>query len=380
MGSRILAIDDSLTVRKMMEIVLGAEGYDVCTAKDGAEGYELLSTNPDLILLDYMLPDMRGSVFCEKLIRNPDTSSIPVLLVSGKGNEIKEVYQNFSNIVDYLSKPVAPNVLKAVVAQSLKQRGVSEKSEVSSKDESESPEKLPTPYFQIPAKLLGLLHIVSFLTEERSKGKLTITMDDEEVVVFYDSGEIDLIVSNNPEKYCKGASFDFAAAPREVISKAIAKQKNQLIPFYITLHKEGIIKDQDELKRCLRDAGRRTFLRASSDKRATIRFESFDVLPDMVRDNVVSESIINLLLLDCRTNHDSDTARAIKRNSRFPVKRHEHFDYYVDILDLKDEEQKVVELVDDFRSVKEISNSLNQSEENVSRILSPFKQLGIVRF
>ena len=70
---------------------------------------------PDLLLLDFVLPDMRGIEFCKKLMSIPSISHLPILLISGKSDAIRQLYQDIPNIVDYLTKPFEINVIRAVV-------------------------------------------------------------------------------------------------------------------------------------------------------------------------------------------------------------------------------------------------------------------------
>ncbi len=117
---KILSIDDSLTIRKLIENALKPAGYEVLLAANGEEGLRLaLDARPDLILLDYVLPDVRGVELCQKLSAGETTRHIPVLLISGHGSAIQELYRDCANVVDYLTKPFAANVLQAVVANVL---------------------------------------------------------------------------------------------------------------------------------------------------------------------------------------------------------------------------------------------------------------------
>ncbi|MBV9658572.1 MAG: response regulator [Verrucomicrobia bacterium] len=116
----ILSVDDSLTIRKLIENALKPAGYEVLLAANGEEGLRLAhEARPDLILLDYVLPDVRGVEFCQRLLAEETTRAVPVLLISGHGSAIQELYRDCANVVDYLTKPFAANVLQAVVANVL---------------------------------------------------------------------------------------------------------------------------------------------------------------------------------------------------------------------------------------------------------------------
>ncbi len=119
-GQKILVADDSLTIRKLVETVLTQDGYEVITAESGEECLTMAAAKkPGLILLDYILPDMQGTEICRRLINSSDTWEIPILMMSSNGNAIRQLYQDLNNVADYLTKPFAPNVLKAVVGHLL---------------------------------------------------------------------------------------------------------------------------------------------------------------------------------------------------------------------------------------------------------------------
>ena len=113
----ILSVDDSLTIRKLIENALRPAGYEVLLAATGEEGLNVArERRPDLILLDYVLPDLRGVEFCQRLSADERTRDVPVLLISGHGSAIQELSHDSPNVVDYLTKPFASNVLQAVVS------------------------------------------------------------------------------------------------------------------------------------------------------------------------------------------------------------------------------------------------------------------------
>ncbi|GEM_PF-1154238 len=113
---RILIVDDSLTIRKLAERVLKREGYRTELAENKAEAlHKVPIFRPDLILLDYILPDGRGTEICRSLLENAETASIPILMISAKGADIRKLYMDLSNVVDFLTKPFTPVVLTSVV-------------------------------------------------------------------------------------------------------------------------------------------------------------------------------------------------------------------------------------------------------------------------
>ena len=89
MASRLLVIDDSPTIRKAIEIAFRGTNWIADFAPNGREGVlKAKNAPPDAIILDFVLPDMRGVDVCEHLAAEPRTASVPILVVSGKGEEM----------------------------------------------------------------------------------------------------------------------------------------------------------------------------------------------------------------------------------------------------------------------------------------------------
>ena len=81
---RVLVVDDSLSVRKMVERALEMKGFDVLSASSGAEAMERIgSAMPDLVVCDVVMPDVDGYRICEFVRTHPSLSETPVLLISG---------------------------------------------------------------------------------------------------------------------------------------------------------------------------------------------------------------------------------------------------------------------------------------------------------
>jgi len=104
----ILVIDDSPTVRKLIEISLRGQPLRPHFAETGAEGIRRAAAlAPAAILLDFMLPDMTGVDVCHALMADIRTRTIPILLVTAKHERTRSQFQAFSSVVDFVAKPFA---------------------------------------------------------------------------------------------------------------------------------------------------------------------------------------------------------------------------------------------------------------------------------
>jgi DNA-binding response OmpR family regulator len=115
-GERILVIDDSPTITKVVQLVLTKAGFAVHTAADGEAGLAAVrAERPDVILLDFVMPRMNGYQFCRELNADAELRDIPVVLMSAKGDQVGERFIKVMGIVDYITKPFSPEAITAVV-------------------------------------------------------------------------------------------------------------------------------------------------------------------------------------------------------------------------------------------------------------------------
>jgi twitching motility two-component system response regulator PilH len=106
-GTTILVVDDSPTEQYVLKGILEGAGYSVVTASDGEGGVEQArSSKPDLILMDVVMPGMNGFQATRKLSRDPETSEIPIIMVTTKGQETDRTWGMRQGAKDYLVKPV----------------------------------------------------------------------------------------------------------------------------------------------------------------------------------------------------------------------------------------------------------------------------------
>jgi two-component system KDP operon response regulator KdpE len=108
---RVLVIDDEPPIRKLLRIGLGAQGYQTFEAANGKEALDLLSKNPDLIILDLGLADAQGHDLLHTIrVRN---EQVPIVVLSGRGDEVGKVKALDFGADDYITKPFGMNELLA---------------------------------------------------------------------------------------------------------------------------------------------------------------------------------------------------------------------------------------------------------------------------
>jgi phosphate regulon transcriptional regulator PhoB len=116
MSSRVLIVEDEPDIRELVVHHLKREGYQVSAAASGEEALrQVQALPPDLVLLDLMMPAMDGLEVCRRLRQDPATASLPIVMLTAKGDEIDRVLGLEIGADDYVVKPFSPKELLARV-------------------------------------------------------------------------------------------------------------------------------------------------------------------------------------------------------------------------------------------------------------------------
>ncbi len=121
---KVLVVDDDAEIVELIADILTRDGrFEIKTASSGYEaGISTQRFRPDLILLDYMLPDVNGNVVCQTIKRNPDFENIQIIIVSGviQHDEIDQLLK--SGAEDFIKKPFSITELTDKIAAVLKMK------------------------------------------------------------------------------------------------------------------------------------------------------------------------------------------------------------------------------------------------------------------
>ena len=120
---KILVVDDEEDILELLKFNLSREGYQVLCAVSGEQALRLVrSENPDLIMLDLMLPGIDGLEVTRRLKNDPDTKNLPIVMLTAKGEEADIVTGLELGADDYITKPFSPRVLIARIRAVLRRR------------------------------------------------------------------------------------------------------------------------------------------------------------------------------------------------------------------------------------------------------------------
>ncbi|KJF42955.1 response regulator transcription factor [Draconibacterium sediminis] len=121
---KVLLVDDELDILEFLSYNLEKEGYEVFTARNGAEAIKVAEKQlPHLIILDVMMPEMDGIAACEELRKIPALSSTVIAFLTARGEDYSQIAGFEAGADDYITKPVRPKVLVSRVKALLKRTG-----------------------------------------------------------------------------------------------------------------------------------------------------------------------------------------------------------------------------------------------------------------
>ena len=118
--ARILIVDDSPTETYKMTAILDKAGHEVLTAGGGEEGVAVAKKElPDLVLMDVVMPGINGFQATRQIAKSPETSHIPVVIVTTKDQETDRMWGKRQGAASYLTKPIDEKALVKAVAEAL---------------------------------------------------------------------------------------------------------------------------------------------------------------------------------------------------------------------------------------------------------------------
>ena len=344
---RILVIDDSLMLLDFVEKILSEANYDVVTAATAQEG--LLATHeqpPDLILLDYLLPDLRGDEVSSRLSKDESTARIPVVFVSSFAADLEQTQTKSSNVLGVLNKPFTSDLLLEAVEQHLpKIEGAAAEATCERAPGSEftnviGPEIEPAPpmaslplrddaalvsaqscelahtgrggldplsqpaaacgvgsvgsasaakiVFSGDTDLVSFARVLRVIAEKELTGTLRCSWTKEDVELYARDGRVVLVTTRDAELYYSEVPITLVNIDPEDLARARATQSQNGCPLFITLAGEGQILRHPALQ-LVGHYGQELFAHLWTASQVRFAFDQTSDLPDFTRD-VASET------------------------------------------------------------------------------------------
>ncbi|NCV23724.1 MAG: phosphate regulon transcriptional regulatory protein PhoB [Proteobacteria bacterium] len=121
MSATVLIVEDEKSISTLLKYNLEKEGYTIIISQNGEDGIEQVKKNlPDLVILDWMLPDLSGIAVCDLIKREPRLKSIPVIMLTAKSEETDKIRGFETGADDYVTKPFSTKELVLRVQALLK--------------------------------------------------------------------------------------------------------------------------------------------------------------------------------------------------------------------------------------------------------------------
>lgn len=192
----ILVIDDSTTIRKMVECHLSQSGYRVALAPDAERGLEMAAAvRPDLILLDHQLPGTTGDEVCKKLLACDATARVPVLVSSALRHRAFALYSEFPNVIDQIPKPFTPELLKSGVANALQTGALVVQAQRTGCAMPESVGGEVDTALAGSAEVFAVRAVIDFLNNLQAQGRFTVELGKDRLRFALASGRVQAVYS-----------------------------------------------------------------------------------------------------------------------------------------------------------------------------------------
>ncbi len=120
MQTTILIVDDEKDIVDLLKYNLEKEGYSVLVAYNGKQALQLLVEEPDIVLLDIMMPVMDGWEVCRSIRQDPQKEHLPIIFLTARDSEVDEVVSLELGATDYIAKPVRMRTLLARIKKALR--------------------------------------------------------------------------------------------------------------------------------------------------------------------------------------------------------------------------------------------------------------------
>lgn len=273
----ILVIDDSLTLRKFIEKSLVHEDCvnHLLLASNPATGLELaVNARPDLIICDYTLPEMKGDELCRRLAQLPETSTIPVILMSSNAPEIGSLALQQTNIVRMLVKPFSRELLLATVAYVLSHWEQKLKVE-------QAASSVGSILIRGNTVASPMCNALRFIEQKQLTGVLRVCIGGITLHAFCKEGLVKVISTRQIEDYLEGTPFLTHGKKSAIWKRCEEKQLETLSPFILNLSQEGVLPLQTA-QTLTNLYGHCLFSRIWTEQSANYEFEQ-TVLPDFVK-------------------------------------------------------------------------------------------------
>ncbi|MEW4530101.1 response regulator [Maioricimonas sp. JC845] len=196
----ILVIDDSATIRRLVDSTLSPAGYRVVLTANAEDGVrEAGALQPDMILLDHQLPGTTGFEVCQSLLASAETKSIPVVVSSTLRKKAYAEYTDLANVVDMLPKPYSGELLTTTVSNALSTGTLIVESQSQGTAVPEVIGELDNADLEGTFAAISLREVLDFLNNGSKTGVLEVELDNCRVWYYVNDGRLQAVTSTGTD-------------------------------------------------------------------------------------------------------------------------------------------------------------------------------------
>jgi DNA-binding response OmpR family regulator len=424
---RVLVIDDSLMILKFVQEILTDANYEVVTAGTAQEGLQATrAQKPDLILLDYLLPDLRGDELSKRLSADKLTADVPVVFMSGFGFDLENTRDRSENVVGILNKPFTTDSLLKTVEENLSKVPGEEVAEPAVHSEFTSevgPEHEEAPavecsplwnapepafpqtdeqssfgnaefapqsrpgvfesglagkiYFSGDTAFFSFSRALRVIAQEKLTGTLRSARPRDNVDLYVREGKVVLATTRDTEAYCAEAPVTLVNIDSERVREAREIQSQTGCPLFLTLAREDLIL-RDPALQLVQHYGQKLFAQQWSAPRLHFAFGQTTELPDFTSEIPAEDDIEHWMLSTLRFVQAQDIAeRANYDSESIPAYTRDGFER-VQKLRLTVAEAQFASQFNGTRSIAQIARNLRLDLRFARLTLFRFVELDIV--
>lgn len=374
----ILVIDDSATIRKLVDTHLTPAGYRVVLAPNAEDGVRMAGeVQPDLILLDHQLPGTTGYEVCCQLVESPELRLIPVVISSTLRKKAYAEYIDLDNVVDMLPKPYTEELLRTTVANALETASMI----VNSQSQGTA---VPEVIDQLDEAALGglfacfkLRELLDFLNNGRKAGVLEVEAERARIRFHLEKGRIQGVYASgiDPEavedmvnRLPKSLS---SLAP--VLKMTIGGRSCAEVDGFVQLLDQKVL-DPRLMTKMLRYQAAMLVRIAFTRTLTAFRFESGHATNSLHKNLPLDISLLALLVEG--SIHGDDAQDDAEENSLYV--RHAIRGQNLDRAGLNARHMKVLNVLSEPKDTAELTEALGWNSDEVRQVLSGFVMAELV--
>jgi len=414
----VLIVDDSPTVRRLVELILTQEGYSVFTAEDGDQGLKIaIEKSPSIILVDFLMPKMNGYQFCKIIRSKPELKHIPLILITAKGEDVAHTFEEKFGVIEYFQKPFEPDELVQKVNEVMGKR--SEEEPLPSETQPAAPsislnaledtlEKIIKKYFKYEMQVLlknllvdtmkeleiikkeNLLFsgqiksvtmpdILQFIDNLKLTGKLSVLSPAFYSEVFIETGNVVFATMSKKgyHKFVTDLIVEDGKITKEDLSKLLIISKERKIPIGRTLVEKGYI-TEEELMGYLRRMAEDAFFSMIEADSGNFYFESSPI-PMQFSDIKFRMPMPGLILDGLRRFDEKKVAAEALSDDSIVLTRLITNADEIESIEMDLRELAVFSQIDGKKTLREIIEASGMDELEVKRICYSLQKVGLLK-